>query len=178
MKAFSGLFFAAVVFILSYLAAGDNQFASTIMLYAESENDVSENYDVLDIVSNGRNLRGRGGGRSSGGRSSGSSSRSRGGSSGKTRSSVRTYLYGSSHNRNGSYDDDEECEEITYTDGTTEVECGNDEMIAIVISTVISAIFCCCISCYAYKNCYKKDGNKKVANRNTANDEATLASSQ
>ena len=174
------------------------------MLYAESEKDVSENYDVLDIVSNGRNLKGRSGGKSGSGGGSGGG-KSRGGTSGggsssgssggggtsrKTRVSVRTFLYGTSLNKDsidGKYDDDEECEETVYEDGTIEVECGSDPTVAIVIGAVVGTIILICIGyclCKKYrckdrcKNCCKNKGGKKVSDKHTGNDAATNASSQ
>ena len=132
------------------------------MLHAEREIDISEDSEIelenLDIVANGRNLKGRGGGRSSSGsRSSGRSSFG----SGKTRSSSRVYFYGTNRHSGNDYDDDEECEEITYTDGTSEIICGDDPTAAIILAVILLVI--CIVGCSCFlkdKNCCGSKGNK------------------
>ena len=124
MKVFEGVICAVTVFIVSFMAACENQ-SATVMLHAERETDISENSDIMfqhtiDGVADGRNL-----------------SPSYSYYPGKYKSEVsrRDVV-----NRDG-----EDCVEIKYTDGSTGVNCGMSD--ALMVTIILVSCCCCILSC-------------------------------
>ena len=127
-------FFTALFAICCTLIAQEAQDAHlALFLYSEFEDDEA----VLD----GRELK-RGGSRSSGRSSYRSSYKS-------SRGRVRYYFAAGSNK-------DKECYKYKNADGSEDIECNDGaSLVAIIIASIVGAMFTCCICAYIYKNCCK-----------------------